>query len=648
MPAATQPATAPPATGLHSDAALHSSSSSSSGSGSGSAVGQGIWLCGGGQLPDQLWAALSGQVPWADPGDQDEPADGGGDADGGGPGAGQLPVASGFRQGGVLDSLPPGPELSLLLPGTVADLGDAELCGALRGWRRLGSWAAAMECAAAAELADRRVAEAKACGALETEAGRYAAAEIAAALTLTRCSAENLTGRAMSLAELPATWAALACGRIDVPKAMVIVYGVTGLAPDLARRVEAQVLGKAPRQTTGELRKAVAVAAIVADPAAADQRLAATQKQARVERWAEPGGTAALAGRDLPPADVLAADNRINALAAALKADGAEATMDQLRAQVYLAQLLGRPAAAPAYAEHAEPGNDAHGYTADDGSAAAPAHAEHAGSGSAGGGRPTPARRAALPPQGASAGLRQLPAGPHFPAGPQLLAGPQLPAGPQFPPESQLRAGPQLPAPPLVAPLAGSVNLTVPLQTLLGMSSQPADVAGFGPLTPAVTEEILAAARVGGPAVRWCVTVTDQHDRPAGHGCAARQPAPRQPGDWALTVQVRAFAGDNCDHYRESPSYKPPPLLRHLIQARHKTCTFPGCGRPARQCDLDHTIPYGAGGRTCECNLAPLCDYHHGVKHSLGWRLTQPRPGVLQWITPSGWKYIINSDAHPT
>jgi hypothetical protein len=83
----------------------------------------------------------------------------------------------------------------------------------------------------------------------------------------------------------------------------------------------------------------------------------------------------------------------------------------------------------------------------------------------------------------------------------------------------------------------------------------------------------------------------------------------------------------------------PPAPLRHLIQARNPTCGFPGCRRPARQCDLDHTVAYHQGGRTCECNLAPLCQFHHHLKHSTGWALEQPRPGIPRWTAPSGWKY---------
>ena len=78
-----------------------------------------------------------------------------------------------------------------------------------------------------------------------------------------------------------------------------------------------------------------------ADPRAARKRKERPLQDARVERWDEHGGTAALAGRDLPPASVLAADQNLSALARQLKSAGAPGTLDQLRAQVYLALLTG-------------------------------------------------------------------------------------------------------------------------------------------------------------------------------------------------------------------------------------------------------------------------------------------------------------------
>ena len=64
---------------------------------------------------------------------------------------------------------------------------------------------------------------------------------------------------------------------------------------------------------------------------------------AAVTAWDEASGNAALAGRELPPAEVLAADARLTALAKWLQARGAAGTISQLRAAVYTALLNGRP-----------------------------------------------------------------------------------------------------------------------------------------------------------------------------------------------------------------------------------------------------------------------------------------------------------------
>ncbi|SFQ26906.1 protein of unknown function [Actinomadura madurae] len=85
--------------------------------------------------------------------------------------------------------------------------------------------------------------------------------------------------------------------------------------------------------------------------------------------------------------------------------------------------------------------------------------------------------------------------------------------------------------------------------------------------------------------------------------------------------------------------YRPPAAMRRLIEARHATCVFPTCNRRSNRCDLDHTLPWGQG-LTCQCNLAPLCRRHHRTKQSPGWALTQPWPGLLIWITPSGQWHI--------
>ena len=67
-----------------------------------------------------------------------------------------------------------------------------------------------------------------------------------------------------------------------------------------------------------------------------------------------------------------------------------------------------------------------------------------------------------------------------------------------------------------------------------------------------------------------------------------------------------------------------------------RACLARWCRRPAAECDKDHTVPYDQGGKTCLCNLAPLCRRHHRAKQARGWHLEQPSSGTLIWTTPSG------------
>jgi hypothetical protein len=95
------------------------------------------------------------------------------------------------------------------------------------------------------------------------------------------------------------------------------------------------------------------------------------------------------------------------------------------------------------------------------------------------------------------------------------------------------------------------------------------------------------------------------------------------------------------------------------VEATEPVCVFPGCRQPARRCDLDHRIPYHpddptgqqGGGRTCSCNLAPLCRTHHrqktaGALHvrAVGRDEDPAAPaGTLEWTLPSG----VTCRSHP-
>ena len=340
--------------------------------------------------------------------------------------------------------------------------------------------------------------------------------------------------------------------------------------------------------TPGQLRAATARAVLKADPEAARRRREEAAKDARVTRWREDAGTAALSGRDLPPAEVLAADQRITDRARELRAAGQAGTMDELRARAYLDFLLDRPLPAPGPAIRREE------------SAGAPSGAARR--------RPSPA----------------------------------VPDG-----------------------LAARINLTVPLTTLVHLSDHAGEAAGFGPLDADLARAIAATAS-SNPFTSWCLTITDPDGRALGHGCGKRRNSsggsdppgdPRWPGTVLrpappaipghLSFTIAPIAAGDCGHRHEGSGYQPSPRLRHLIETRSTRCTFPGCRRPARRCDQDHTLPYDQGGRTCECNLGPLCRYHHRAKQTRGWRLDQREPGVMGWTVPSGRRYLTLPTSHP-
>jgi Domain of unknown function (DUF222) len=117
--------------------------------------------------------------------------------------------------------------------------------------------------------------------------------------------------------------------------------------------------------------------------------------------------------------------------------------------------------------------------------------------------------------------------------------------------------------------------------------------------------------------------------------------------DRALTRAEADAAAGGCAHTDQSPGYRPPPRLREYVTARDVTCRNPACRQPAWRADLDHTIPYEHGGRTCRCNFGGGCRRHHQLKQHPRWKLEQTKPGVFTWTTPAGRTYTVGPDSHP-
>ena len=561
-----------------------------------------------------------------------------------------LSRAAGFAAGMLLDTMPGCGALAGFAAEAAGDddrfdgAGDDEVAGVISAWDRVESYASARKHAAVAEFIRRRPAPGCAPeGAARMPAGwdEFTVTELASLLAESRGTAEALLDLARDLAvKLPGTMAAFRDGILSRYKVQMIASAAALLDPGEARAAEKLVLGRAGRLTPGGLRAAIARAVMEVAPAKARKRREAAAKDARVQRWAEDSGNAALMGRELPPAEVLAADQRITAWARQLKAAGLEGDMDVLRARAYLDLLLdkdSRPRQDTTGGQDAAGGQD--GTRGDGGGPQDPR-----GGGGPGGGGPGPA-------------------GSDQPARPATGA---RPGG-----------------------FAGKVTLTVPASTLLEQAERPGEIPGIGPIDPALARD-LADAAARNPKTTWCVTVTDEQGHAIGHGCARPEPkshrkraGPGPPGTggtgnrdgpgftftaigqdgppggygtWKLTtpgdgpdliITLDPITTQECDHRFEAKGHDPGVKLRHLSQVRHATCTGPVCRRPAAQADFEHNTPYEAGGRTCLCNGGPKCRHDHRLKQHTGWHVEQLADGTFRWTTPSGRQYTSEPTRYP-
>lgn len=143
-----------------------------------------------------------------------------------------------------------------------------------------------------------------------------------------------------------------------------------------------------------------------------------------------------------------------------------------------------------------------------------------------------------------------------------------------------------------------SVAVTVPVLTLLGVSELPGTLEGYGPIDADTARRLSAHA----PSFQRILT--------------------------------HPITGTLLDIDRSS--YRVPADLKRWTEIRDQHCTFPGCGRAARNCDLDHTTAWQHGGPTKASNLTHLCRHHHRLKHESNWNVEKDPGGSTRWTSPTG------------
>lgn len=477
----------------------------------------------------------------------------------------------------------------------VSECSDDELIDTMIDARRRASQAQAEELAAVAELARRRHGETRdRTNRRVISPADYLIEEVASALTLTSRAAAELIDFALALAErLPGTLEALRSGDIDYCKARTLWHGTLLLDEALTARIEAAVLPTAPQQTTGELRAKIRRLVRKLDPDAFDRRRRTAETRRRVELTEDDNGTAYLSGCELPAGPAASAYNRIDAIAAAVRADGDERGIDQLRADVFLGLLHG------SHDFDRFPGTGDYGGPADTGS-------ERSGQDAW---TEMDDRIALAIAKAAGQALDRVTA--------SVIGDSGQPAGRvvQLPRRQDGSA-----------PSAGSADSLVPDRPSVLVSERHHDL---------VTLLREAGARISASLdelkVRWCVTGPDRQGISGSEGGTTSGAAHRDPPDGGSTATMR----------HGSPGYRPPASMRRIIELRDERCRYPGCRTPAARADIDHTIPYDQGGVTCPCNLAVLCRRHHMLKQTKGWHFLQIWPGVLLWITPTGRWHVV-------
>ncbi|WP_460464253.1 HNH endonuclease signature motif containing protein, partial [Arthrobacter pigmenti] len=158
---------------------------------------------------------------------------------------------------------------------------------------------------------------------------------------------------------------------------------------------------------------------------------------------------------------------------------------------------------------------------------------------------------------------------------------------------------------PNYAGIKAEVFVVVPVLTLMGLSDEPADLEGYGPIDEDTARELA----VNAPSFKRLLTHPE-------------------------TGALLSYGRDR---------YGVPKDLQKLVRLRDRRCRGVGCNRAARDCEIDHSIPYPRGA-TEESNLKALCKLNHLLKTAKMWADVQHRDGRVEWTSPAGRKYSNTPD----
>jgi hypothetical protein len=110
------------------------------------------------------------------------------------------------------------------------------------------------------------------------------------------------------------------------------------------------------------------------------------------------------------------------------------------------------------------------------------------------------------------------------------------------------------------------------------------------------------------------------------------------PPDPVTAARLALLAAQPAVRELTYSGYRIPPRLRRFLEARDRTCVFPGCNRRARRTDKDHRRPWPLGP-TSPDNVDCLCRHHHRAKHAV-FTVLRDTDGSYLWISRGGWQFL--------
>ena len=152
---------------------------------------------------------------------------------------------------------------------------------------------------------------------------------------------------------------------------------------------------------------------------------------------------------------------------------------------------------------------------------------------------------------------------------------------------------------------SATIGVIVPVQSLMGLSDAPGELADRSASVPAS----LIRAKAIEPGTLFWRLLTDNA------------------GNLLDATSLGRYA---------------PEKLGQAIRFRDGTSVFPTAMLPADRCDIDHSVSWPAP--TTAANLGPLHRRAHNLKTAGLLSVRQPEPGIFEWITRTGHRYTHTAD----